>query len=116
MPRLEIDPASLILLMFGFLAYEIPTYEIGADVVPLRQLVKPPLEMNLASLYWAPLVCFCILSQYLLLSGIKSYGSLRLVPVVKYFLLILAEMLSWLGDRFQDPDSRLSLIGSLLLL
>ncbi|KDP44660.1 hypothetical protein JCGZ_19696 [Jatropha curcas] len=82
-PRLNVDPASLILPVFSYLAYEIPTYELGADVVPLRLLVEHALEMDCASPYWAPLVCFCILSQYLLLSGIDGYGSLWLVPVVE---------------------------------
>ncbi|KDP41093.1 hypothetical protein JCGZ_03223 [Jatropha curcas] len=35
MPKLDFDPALMILPIFGFSAYEIPTYYFGAHVVPL---------------------------------------------------------------------------------
>ncbi|KDP45561.1 hypothetical protein JCGZ_18221 [Jatropha curcas] len=34
-PRLDVDLASMILPIFGFSAYEILSYDFGADVVPL---------------------------------------------------------------------------------
>ncbi|KDP25894.1 hypothetical protein JCGZ_23720 [Jatropha curcas] len=49
-PRLNIDPSSLILPVFGFSAYEIPTYELGDDVVTLRPLERA-LEMDCANPY-----------------------------------------------------------------
>ncbi|KDP24817.1 hypothetical protein JCGZ_25284 [Jatropha curcas] len=39
-PLLDIDSASLILPVFGFTAYEILSYDFGADVVALRLLVN----------------------------------------------------------------------------
>ncbi|KDP20221.1 hypothetical protein JCGZ_09848 [Jatropha curcas] len=80
MPQLDVDPASLILPIFGFLAYEMLSYDFGANVVPLRLLVDCALVMDRTSPYLPSLACFCILSQYLLLSGTDSYDSLRLVP------------------------------------
>ncbi|KDP30088.1 hypothetical protein JCGZ_18563 [Jatropha curcas] len=38
--RLDIDLASLILPVFGFLAYKIPSYDFGADVMALQ----PPVD------------------------------------------------------------------------
>ncbi|KDP30726.1 hypothetical protein JCGZ_15527 [Jatropha curcas] len=70
-PRFDVDSASMILPMFYFLAYEIPSYDFRADVVPLHPLIDRALEMDHASPYWAPLVCFNILSQYLLLNDIE---------------------------------------------
>ncbi|KDP23021.1 hypothetical protein JCGZ_01684 [Jatropha curcas] len=107
-PQLDIEPASFILPVFGFSVYEIPSYDFGADVVPLRLLVQCAMSMDRTSLYWPSLVCFCIISQYLLLNGIDDYGSLRLVPIVEHmarrrtpFPLILAKTFIWLGDHAQ---------------
>ncbi|KDP41051.1 hypothetical protein JCGZ_03157 [Jatropha curcas] len=72
-PQLNIDPASLILPIFDFSAYEIPSYDFDADVVPLQPLVDCALSMDCTSPYWPSLVCFCILTQYLLLNGIDGY-------------------------------------------
>ncbi|KDP33119.1 hypothetical protein JCGZ_13566 [Jatropha curcas] len=119
-PWLDIDPALMILPVFGFSSYEIPSYDFGADIVPLRPLVDRALGMDRTSPYWAPLVCFCLLSQYLLLSEIAD---LRLVPIVEQtarrrtpFPFILAKTLTWLGDHARDSDSVPGLMGSLLLL
>ncbi|KDP41913.1 hypothetical protein JCGZ_26931 [Jatropha curcas] len=79
-PRLDVDLASIILPVFGFSTYEIPSYDLGADVVFLQPLIDRILGMDCTSPYWHQLVCFCILSQYLLLSGIEGYGNLRLCP------------------------------------
>ncbi|KDP21559.1 hypothetical protein JCGZ_03667 [Jatropha curcas] len=38
-PRLDIDPASLILSVFDFSTYEISSYDFGADVVSLQSLI-----------------------------------------------------------------------------
>ncbi|KDP21560.1 hypothetical protein JCGZ_03668 [Jatropha curcas] len=77
--------------------------------------------MDRTSPYWPSLVCFCILSQYLLLSGINDYCSLRLVPIVGQmarrrmpFPLILVETFIWLGDQARDPSLILGPMGSLL--
>ncbi|KDP30558.1 hypothetical protein JCGZ_15267 [Jatropha curcas] len=48
-PLLDIDPASLILLIFRFSTYEILTYELRADVVTLRPVVEHALRMDHAS-------------------------------------------------------------------
>ncbi|KDP23168.1 hypothetical protein JCGZ_00079 [Jatropha curcas] len=92
-PRLDIDPASLILHVFDFSTYEMLSYDFGADVVPLRY-------------------------QYLLLSGINSYGSLTLVHIVKQmarrhtpFPLVLAGTFTWLGEHARDSSS---VLGSYL--
>ncbi|KDP35466.1 hypothetical protein JCGZ_10859 [Jatropha curcas] len=96
-PPLDIDPASLILPVFSFSAYEILSYDFRANIEPLQPFVDRALSMDY-SLYWLPLVCFYILSQYLLLNGIDGYGSLWVVPIVEQmatrcmpFPLILAE-------------------------
>ncbi|KDP25166.1 hypothetical protein JCGZ_24184 [Jatropha curcas] len=95
MPRLDIDPA----------------------------LLNHALSMDLTSPYWPSLIHFCMPSQYLLLSGIDCYGSLRLMPIVEQmvrhrtaFPLIMAETFTWLGEHAWDPNSVLGLMGSLLLL
>ncbi|KDP39757.1 hypothetical protein JCGZ_02777 [Jatropha curcas] len=77
-PRLDVDPASLILPVFSFSAYEILSYDFRADIVPLRPLVNRAMSMDRTSPFWPSLICFCLLSQYLLLSGIDGYGSFRL--------------------------------------
>ncbi|KDP34595.1 hypothetical protein JCGZ_11972 [Jatropha curcas] len=86
-PRLGIDLASPILLVFRFSAYGIPTYELGADVVPLQQLVEHALEMDHASTYWAPLVCFYILiyraSHDFYIHALRD--PMRLTIVVAYY-------------------------------
>ncbi|KDP27446.1 hypothetical protein JCGZ_19807 [Jatropha curcas] len=121
--RLDIDPASLILPVFGFSTYEISSYDFDADVVPLRLFVDRALDMDCISPYWPSLVCFCILSQYLLLSGIDGYGSLRLVRIVEQmarhytlFSLILPKTFIWLEEHAGDSSSVLGLMGSPLLL
>ncbi|KDP20557.1 hypothetical protein JCGZ_04201 [Jatropha curcas] len=105
------------------ITYEISSYDFRADVVPLRSFVDRALSMDHSSLYWPSLICFCILSQYLLLSGIDGYCSLRLMPIVEQmarrrmpFPFILAETFIWLGEHAQDLSSVLSLMRSLLLL
>ncbi|KDP40998.1 hypothetical protein JCGZ_03794 [Jatropha curcas] len=122
-PRLDIDLASPILPVFGFTAYEIPYYDFGADVVPLRLLADRALGMDCNSPYWPLLVCFCIISQYLLFSDIDGYGSLKLVLIIEQMArqrtcspLILAETFTWLGEHAWDSSSVLGPIGSLLLL
>ncbi|KDP43653.1 hypothetical protein JCGZ_22967 [Jatropha curcas] len=45
-PWLDIDPALLILPVFGFSTYEIPSYDFGADVVPLQSLVERAMREN----------------------------------------------------------------------
>ncbi|KDP47180.1 hypothetical protein JCGZ_25689 [Jatropha curcas] len=82
-PRLNVDPASWILLVFDFSAYEIPSYDFETDVMLLRPPIDHVLGMDRNSPYWPPLVYFCILSRCLLLSGIDGYGSLRLLPIVQ---------------------------------
>ncbi|KDP23175.1 hypothetical protein JCGZ_00086 [Jatropha curcas] len=111
-PQLDIDLALLILPFFCFTAYEIPSYNFGTNVVPLRPLVDFALGMDSASPFWPSLVCFCLLSQYLLLSGINGYGSLRLMPIVEqmarqctHFSFILAETFTWLGEHARDSSS-----------
>ncbi|KDP24685.1 hypothetical protein JCGZ_26506 [Jatropha curcas] len=101
-PRLDIDLGLMILPVFGFLAYEIPTYDFEANVVPLRSLVDRALSMDRTSPYWDPLVCFCILSQYLLLRGITAMAA-------------FAETFIWLGDHAWDSSSVLGPMWSLLL-
>ncbi|KDP36660.1 hypothetical protein JCGZ_07878 [Jatropha curcas] len=89
----------------------------------MRPLIDRALGMDCTSPHWVPLVCFYILSQYLLLNGIDGYGSLQLVSIVKQMArrhtplpLILAEMLTWLRDHARDSSSVLSPMGSPLLL
>ncbi|KDP30550.1 hypothetical protein JCGZ_15259 [Jatropha curcas] len=60
--RLDIDPASLILPVFIFSAYEIPSYDFDVDAVPLQPLVDRALSMDHTRPYWPSLVCLCILS------------------------------------------------------
>ncbi|KDP27478.1 hypothetical protein JCGZ_20013 [Jatropha curcas] len=122
-PRLDIDPASLILLVFSFSTYEIPSYEFRVDVMSLRPLAEHAMSMDRTSPLWPSLVCFFLLSQYLPLSGIDDYGSLRLVPIIEQmarrhmpFPLILAETFTWLGEHTRDSSSMLGPMGSLLLL
>ncbi|KDP35976.1 hypothetical protein JCGZ_10535 [Jatropha curcas] len=122
-PRVDVDPTSLILLVFDFSAYEIPSYDFRANVMPLRLFVDRALSIDRASPYWPSLVCFCILSQYLLLNGIDGYGSLRLMPIVEQmarcrtpFPLILAKTFIWLGEHAWDHSLVLGPMGSLLLL
>ncbi|KDP42650.1 hypothetical protein JCGZ_01707 [Jatropha curcas] len=81
--RLDKVPTSLILPVFGFSTYEIPSYDFGADVVPLQPFVDRALGIDHISPYWPSLACFCILSHSLLLNGIDGYGSLRLVAIVE---------------------------------
>ncbi|KDP35486.1 hypothetical protein JCGZ_10933 [Jatropha curcas] len=81
-PRLDIF-ASLILPVFVFSAYEITSYDFGVDVIPLRLLVDCAMSMDRTRPFWPFVVCFCLLSHYLLLSGIDGYDSLRLVPIVE---------------------------------
>ncbi|KDP30057.1 hypothetical protein JCGZ_18382 [Jatropha curcas] len=50
-PRLDIDPASLILLVFGFAAYEIPSYDFGDNVMHLRPLIDRSLSIDRTSSY-----------------------------------------------------------------
>ncbi|KDP20207.1 hypothetical protein JCGZ_10645 [Jatropha curcas] len=123
LPQLDVGPTSLILLVFSFSAYEIPSYGFGADVVPLRLFVDRALSMDRTSPHWPSLICFCILSQYLLLSGIDGYGSLRFVPIVEQtarrrtlFSLILVETFTWLGEHDWDSSSVLDPMGSPLLM
>ncbi|KDP27389.1 hypothetical protein JCGZ_20213 [Jatropha curcas] len=105
-PRLDINLTSMILPVFSFSAYEIPSYYFEADVMPLQPLINCALGMDRTSLYWSPVVCFCTLSQYLLLSDIDGISSLQLVPIVEQmtrrctpFPLILAETFTWLGHH-----------------
>ncbi|KDP27093.1 hypothetical protein JCGZ_20317 [Jatropha curcas] len=74
---LDIDLTSLTLLVFGFSAYEIPSYDFGADTVPLRSFLEGAMSMDHSSPFWTSLVCFCLLSQYLLLNGIDGYDLYR---------------------------------------
>ncbi|KDP29606.1 hypothetical protein JCGZ_19133 [Jatropha curcas] len=111
LPRLNIDPASLILHAFNFSAYEILSCDFGADVMPLRPFVDHALSVDRTS------------PQYLLLSGIDGCGSLRLVPIVKQMArrcmplpFILAETFTWLGEHARDSSSVLGSMGSPLLL
>ncbi|KDP43307.1 hypothetical protein JCGZ_24228 [Jatropha curcas] len=106
--------------------YEVARLKLAmarVDVVPLHPFVDHAMEMDRTRPHCAPLVFFCILSQYLLLSVINGYGSLQLVTRVKQmarrrmlFLLILVETLTWLGDSARDSSSVLGLMGSSLLL
>ncbi|KDP30073.1 hypothetical protein JCGZ_18621 [Jatropha curcas] len=116
-------PVSLILPVFCFPVYEIPSYDFGADVVALRSLVDRALSMHCTSLYWPSLVYFCILSQYLLLSGIDDYDSFRLLSIVEQMArhrmqlpLILAETFTWLGEHARDYSSIFYPMGSPFLL
>ncbi|KDP28038.1 hypothetical protein JCGZ_19715 [Jatropha curcas] len=81
-PRLDIDPASLILLVYSFSAFEIQSYHFGANVVPLQPFIERAMSIYRTS-PWPSLFSFWLLSQYLLLSDIDVYGSLRLVPIVE---------------------------------
>ncbi|KDP30165.1 hypothetical protein JCGZ_18198 [Jatropha curcas] len=51
MRRLDIDPASLTLVFFGFSASEIPSYDFGADVVPLQPLIERAISMDCTSTF-----------------------------------------------------------------
>ncbi|KDP45538.1 hypothetical protein JCGZ_18775 [Jatropha curcas] len=44
--QVDIDPTSLILPVFGFSAYEILSYDFGANVVPLGPLVDRAMSMD----------------------------------------------------------------------
>ncbi|KDP25956.1 hypothetical protein JCGZ_22946 [Jatropha curcas] len=48
-PRLDVDPTSLIPPVFGFSAYEILSYDFGADAMPLQLLVDRALGMDSTS-------------------------------------------------------------------
>ncbi|KDP34313.1 hypothetical protein JCGZ_12661 [Jatropha curcas] len=50
-PWLDVDPASMILPLFSFSAYEIPSYDLRADVVSLQPLVDRAFGMDRTSPY-----------------------------------------------------------------
>ncbi|KDP24831.1 hypothetical protein JCGZ_25315 [Jatropha curcas] len=69
---------------------------------------------------WSPIQT---VAKYLLLSGIDSYGILRLVPIVEKmakrhtpFPFILTKTFTWLGENARDSSSVLGPMGRPLLL
>ncbi|KDP47167.1 hypothetical protein JCGZ_25676 [Jatropha curcas] len=50
-PWLNIDPALMSMVIFSFSAYEIPSYDFRANVVPLRPLIDHALGMDRTGLH-----------------------------------------------------------------